>query len=330
MPGPACYGRGGEEPTVTDANVVLGKIDPAHFAGGKIPLDTGAAEQALNSHVGKPLRISGPWAAAGVAEIVEENMANAARVHAIERGKDISSCAMVAFGGGAPLHACRLADKLGINEIVVPSGAGVGSAIGFLKAPIAYEITRSAALRLKTFDASRANDMLEDMERHATAIVAPALAGEEPVVSRIADCRYVGQGHEIQVALPARRLTPADGAWLKAEFERLYQLIYGLTIAGMEAEAVTWSVTVSSPPRQVARAGSVPAGRPAEPRGTRDTFDPALGTATATPLYWRFDLGPGSVVDGPAIIAEDETSTVVGAGFRAVIDALGYIVLNRK
>jgi N-methylhydantoinase A len=330
MPGPACYGRGGEEPTVTDANVVLGKIDPAHFAGGKIPLDTGAAEQALNSHVGKPLRISGPWAAAGVAEIVEENMANAARVHAIERGKDISSCAMVAFGGGAPLHACRLADKLGINEIVVPSGAGVGSAIGFLKAPIAYEITRSAALRLKTFDASRANDMLEDMERHATAIVAPALAGEEPVVSRIADCRYVGQGHEIQVALPARRLTPADGAWLKAEFERLYQLIYGLTIPGMEAEAVTWSVTVSSPPRQVARAGSVPAGRAAEPRGTRDTFDPALGTATATPLYWRFDLGPGSVVDGPAIIAEDETSTVVGAGFRAVIDALGYIVLNRK
>jgi N-methylhydantoinase A len=150
------------------------------------------------------------------------------------------------------------------------------------------------------------------------------------VVSRIADCRYVGQGHEIQVALPARRLEDDDGAWLKAEFERLYQLIYGLTIPGMEAEAVTWSVTVSSPPHRVERAGSLPAERPAKPRASRDTFDPAAGTATATPLYWRFDLGPGTLIDGPAIIAEDETSTVVGANFRAVINALGYIVLNRK
>jgi N-methylhydantoinase A len=330
VPGPVCYGRGGEEPTVTDANVVLGKIDPAHFAGGKIPLDLPAAVAALRAHVGEPLQISGPWAAAGVAEIVEENMANAARVHAIERGKDISACAMVAFGGGAPLHACRLADKLGIDRIVVPRGAGVGSAIGFLKAPIAYEITRSAAPRFDPFDADRANAMLDDMERHATAIVAPALAGARPVVSRIADCRYVGQGHEIQVALPARRLAAADGAWLRGEFERLYRLIYGLTIPGMEAEAVTWSLTVSSPPRQVARAGSVPAERPAKPRSTRDTFDPASGATTATPLYWRFDLEPGSVLDGPAIIAEDETSTVVGANFRAVIDALGYIVLSRK
>ena len=330
MPGPACYGRGGVEPTVTDANLVLGKIDPDHFAGGKIALDQAAAEEALRARVGTPLALSPSWAAAGVAEIVEENMANAARVHAIERGKDIAACAMVAFGGGAPLHACRLADKLAIDQIVVPSGAGVGSAIGFLKAPIAYEITRSAALRLTPLDAGRANSMLEDMEAHATAIVAPALAGRPPVVSRIADCRYVGQGHEIQVALPPRRLSEDDGTLLKGEFERLYAQIYGLTIPGMDAEAVTWSVTVSSPPRQVAPAGSVSAERSARPRATRGIFDPALGEATATPLFWRFDLAPGSVVEGPAIIAEDETSTVVGANFRAVINALGYIVLRRK
>jgi N-methylhydantoinase A len=330
MPGPACYGRGGVEPTVTDANLVLGKIDPAHFAGGKIALDMNAAEEALRSRVGEPLDLPASWAAAGVAEIVEENMANAARVHAIERGKDIAACAMVAFGGGAPLHACRLADKLGIDDIVVPSGAGVGSAIGFLKAPIAYEITRSAALRLKGFDASRANAMLDDMERQATAIVAPALAGEQPVVSRIADCRYVGQGHEIQVALPAGHLSEDDGAWLKGEFERLYSQIYGLTIPGMDAEAVTWSVTVSSPPHEVAPAGGPPAERSAKARATREIFDPALGGTTSTPLFWRFDLAPGSVVEGPAIIAEDETSTVVGANFRAVINALGYIVLKRK
>ena len=150
------------------------------------------------------------------------------------------------------------------------------------------------------------------------------------MVSRIADCRYVGQGHEIQVALPPRRLSEDDGTLLKGEFERLYAQIYGLTIPGMDAEAVTWSVTVSSPPRQVAPAGSVSAERSARPRATRGIFDPALGEATATPLFWRFDLAPGSVVEGPAIIAEDETSTVVGANFRAVINALGYIVLRRK
>ena len=141
--------------------------------------------------------------------------------------------------------------------------------------------------------------MLEDMEAHATAIVAPALAGRPPVVSRIADCRYVGQGHEIQVALPPRRLSVDDGAVLKGEFERLYAQIYGLTIPGMDAEGVTWSVTVSSPPRHVAAAGSVAAERSARPRATRHIFDPALGEAMPTPLFWRLISIPAASSRGP-------------------------------
>ncbi|MFO1091428.1 MAG: hydantoinase/oxoprolinase family protein [Hyphomicrobiales bacterium] len=330
MPGPACYGRGGTEPAVTDANVALGKIDPAHFAGGKIALDEAASAKALQKNIGDPLKLDGFWPAAGVSEIVEENMANAARVHAIERGKDISSCTMIAFGGGAPLHAARLADKLGIARIIVPVGAGVGSAIGFLKAPIAYEVTRSAAVSLDRFDAARTNALLDRMTREAVAVVAPALGRERPVVTRIADLRYVGQGHEIRVAIPPRKLTQADGAKIRAAFEKLYRQIYGLVIPGQEVEAVTFSVTASSVPKRSEKARTVRAATAPKPLRHRQVYDAALGKLAKTPVYWRFDLKPGSSVNGPAIIAEHETSTVVGSGFRATVNSLGYLVLDRK
>ncbi|MFN9942614.1 MAG: hydantoinase/oxoprolinase family protein, partial [bacterium] len=246
-PGPACYGRGGTEPAVTDANLVLGKIDPAYFAGGKIALDERAARSALKKAVGDPLGLKEFWPAAGVTEIVEENMANAARVHAIERGHDISACTMIAFGGGAPLHACRLAEKVGVSTIIVPKGAGVGSAIGFLRAPVAYEITKSAVIALERFDAARVNSLLAAMTADARAVVAPALGKKKLTVRIIADCRYIGQGHEIRVSVPVRKLTAADGAKLKAAFERLSEQVYGLRIPNQEAEAITWSVTVSAP-----------------------------------------------------------------------------------
>jgi N-methylhydantoinase A len=328
-PGPVCYGRGGTEPAVTDANLALGKIDPAYFAGGKIALDEAAARQALQRNIGDRLGLKDFWPAAGVTEIVEENMANAARVHAIERGHDISSCTMIAFGGGAPLHACRLAEKVGVSTIIVPKGAGVGSAIGFLRAPVAYEITRSAVVPLENFDAGRVNDLLSSMTGDARAVVEPALGKVKPAIQIIADCRYIGQGHEIRVSVPVKKLAKADGAKLKAEFERLYEQVYGLRIPNQEAEAITWSVTVSSPavrPKRAAKAAKKPA--PA-PRAKRTIYDPALGRQVQAPVYWRFDMKPGSAIKGPAIIAEDETSTIVGANFRASVNSLGYIVLER-
>lgn len=329
-PGPVCYARGGTEPAVTDANLALGKIDPTYFAGGKIKLDETGAAQALKRNIGAPLGLEDFWPAAGVAEIVEENMANAARVHAIERGKDISACTMIAFGGGAPLHACRLAEKVGVDTILVPKGAGVGSAIGFLRAPIAYEVTRSALVSLDSFDAKRVNDLLDRMTKDAMEVVKPALKGQAVAIQRIADCRYVGQGHEIRINVPAKRLAQADGAKLRAEFERLYQQIYGLTIEGMEAEAITWSVTASSRAESAKRAKPVKAAGAPKPKTKRKVYDAALGKMVDTPIYWRFDMAPGARIKGPAIIAEDETSTIVGANFSARIDSLGYIVLEKK
>ncbi len=328
-PGPVCYGRGGMEPAVTDANLVLGKIDPTYFAGGKIKLDEAGAKQALQESIGNPLKLRDFWPAAGVTEIVEENMANATRVHAIERGRDIAACTMIAFGGGAPLHACRLAEKVGVKTIIIPKGAGVGSAIGFLRAPIAYEVTRSAAISLDSFNAATVNKLLQHMTRDARAVVEPALGKTKATVQIIADCRYVGQGHEIRVAVPLETLTDADGKKLKAAFEKQYEQVYGLRIPNQEAEAITWSVTVSSQTRKPKRAKKVSSKSTPKPRGKRLIYDPALGKQITAPVYWRFDMKPGAAFKGPAIIAEDETSTIVGANFRASINSLGYIVLER-
>ena len=328
-PGPVCYGRGGTEPAVTDANVVLGKIDPAYFAGGKIALDEAGAQNALKVMIGDKLGLKEFWPAAGVAEIVEENMANAARVHAIELGHDIAACTMIAFGGGAPLHACRLAEKVGVSKIIVPKGAGVGSAIGFLRAPVAYEITKSAVVSLEDFDAAKVNALIAQMTKDARAVVEPALGKAKATVQIIADCRYIGQGHEIRVPVPVKRLAKADGAKLKAAFEDLYEVVYGLRIPNQEAEAITWSVTVSSQaarPRRAAKTVKKPAPKP---RSKRMIYDAALGKQVQAPVYWRFDMTPGAAIKGPAIIAEDETSTIVGAHFKASINSLGYIVLER-
>ena len=329
-PGPVCYGRGGVEPAVTDANLALGKIDPAYFAGGKIALDEAAAKAALQKNIGAKVGLKEFWPAAGVTEIVEENMANAARVHAIERGHDIASCTMIAFGGGAPLHACRLAEKVGVSRIIVPKGAGVGSAIGFLRAPVAYEITKSSVVSLDGFKAERVNALLAEMTADARAVVEPALSKTKATVRIIADCRYVGQGHEIRVSVPVKKLAAGDGARLKAEFERLYEQVYGLRIPNQEAEAITWSVTVSSQAAKPKRAGRVGAKAAPKPKSKRTLYDPALGKQVQAPVYWRFDMHPGASIKGPAIIAEDETSTIVGANFDASVNSLGYIVLERR
>ncbi|MBL8836563.1 MAG: hydantoinase/oxoprolinase family protein [Alphaproteobacteria bacterium] len=329
-PGPACYGRGGTRPTVTDANLVLGRIDGERFAGGKLRLDSAAALDALAREIGARLALAEHWPAAGVSEIVEENMANAARVHAIERGKVISRHAMIAFGGGAPLHAGRLAEKLGIGRVIVPVGAGVGSAIGFLMAPVAYEVVRSHAMRFSAFDLDRANRLLAALREEAHGVVAAGVPGAELGESRIVDIRYVGQGHELRVALPARALARADVAAIRDAFEAQYKQIYGLAIAGMDVEIVTWSVTVSTRPEAVARAAAANAAAAAPPIGRRAVYEPTLGRMVEMPIYWRFDLVPGAAIEGPAIVAEHETSSVVPASFTARIDALGYIVMDRR
>src|SRR5690348_14558084 len=218
-PGPACYGLGGTQPTVTDANLALGRYDPARFAGGTMRLDEAAAHAALLQDVGGRLGLAAEMAALGVIEMVDENMANAARVHAIESGKTYEGRTLIAFGGGGPVHACRVAEKVGITRILVPTSAGVGSAIGFLRAPVGYEVVRSLYQRFSTFDVAAVNTLLADMEAEAAAVVAQGSFGEPVEQSRIAYMRYVGQGHEIAVPLPPRPLGEEDVAAIRAAYD---------------------------------------------------------------------------------------------------------------
>jgi N-methylhydantoinase A len=295
-PGPACYGQGGAEPTVTDADLVLGRIDAERFAGGRLHLDPVAARQAIASRIGAALRLDDTMSAHGISEIVDENMANAARVHAIERGKSLATRTLIAFGGAAPLHAARLADKLGITRIIVPAGAGVASAVGFLRAPFAYDVVRSRHMRLDAFDPAVLNSL----------------------------------GHETSIALPVRPLHAADAALLRDEFHTRYAAQYGRSVAGVELEILTISLrieTAAPPPHCWPEVSTCPAPPPLH---RRPVFDAATGTLTDTPIYWRPDLPAGSSLAGPAVIAEPQTSTLVPARFDAQIDAAGNIVLQRN
>ncbi|WP_374450398.1 hydantoinase/oxoprolinase family protein, partial [Stella sp.] len=241
-PGPACYGRGGRMPTVTDADLVLGKIDPARFAGGKIPLYPDRSAAALEAEVGEALGLGPEMAALGVAEIVDENMANAARVHAVERGEAADAHTLVAFGGAAPLHAARLAEKLGIDRVIVPVNAGVGSAVGFLLAPIAYEVVRSRYMRLDAFDAGLANQLLDAMTAEADAVVAAGAAGRPLTRTRYAFMRYVGQGHEIVVPLPDRPLVESDRTALQAAYDAEYRTLFARVVPTAAVEVLSWGV----------------------------------------------------------------------------------------
>ena len=328
-PGPACYARGGERSTVTDADLVLGRIDPERFAGGSMPLCRAAAEKTLSRDVGEAMNLDTALAAFAVSEVVDENMANAARVHAIERGKDTASRTLVAFGGAAPLHATRLAEKLGIDTVIVPGDAGVGSAIGFLHAPVSYEVVRSRYTRLSAFDAEAVNAMFEAMRREAEDIVRLGAPRGALVETRIGYMRYVGQGHEVDVSIPGRRLDAGDGATLQAAFDAAYRAHYARVIPGMDVEVLTWSLTLTAP---VPPPESVPAPS-AEEAGAAEGHASLFNTGRAdydrVPVYSRDRLAPGTRLRGPALIPEHQTTTVVGEGFDARIDGRGNIVLEK-
>ena len=330
-PGPACYGRGGSRATVTDANLILGKLDPARFAAGKIGLDRPRAAGALAREVGEPLGLDGHWPAVGVVEVVDENMANASRVHAIERGRVIGRHTMVAFGGGAPLHAGRLAQKLGIERVVIPKGAGVGSAIGFLLAPISYEVVRTLPVDFRDFDPAPVNTLLGEMCAEATAVVRAGVPpGRALTTTRLVELRYVGQGHDLRIPLDDGPLTRDDGRTLKARFEDRYRAVYGLTIDGLDIRSVSWSVSVSTETPPVSRAEMPAARAGARAEGTRCVYDAGTGAIVSCPVYARSELAPGDAIVGPAIIAEDETSTFVPTDFRAALNSSEYIVMDRR
>ena len=351
-PGPAAYGRGGNAPTVTDADVVLGRIDPTLFAGGSIPLDRGRAEAAVAARVGNPLGLDARFAALGISEMVDENMSNAARTHAIEWGKGVAGRTLIAFGGSAPIHAARLADKLEVDRFLVPADAGVGSAVGFLLAPISYEVVRSRYMRLSGFDPAGVREVFAEMRAEAEAVVARGAPGTATSEKARAYMRYVGQGHEIGVDLPE---DVADAAALRAAFDHGYEAVYGRTIPDLDVEILSWTLVVSAP---AAAPGRVPAGTPsrertppvaqlagsgvpagtsaesrrearAAPAGWTDLWEGGGGESTRAAVHTRSRLAEGARIAGPALIAEDQTTTVVPGGWTAHVVAGGHLLVER-
>ena len=389
-PGPAAYRRGGAEPTVTDADVVLGRIDPAFFAGGAIPLDRDRAAAAIRDGPGAKLGLDGPGAALAIGEMVDENMSNAARTHAIEWGKGVAGRTLVAFGGSAPIHAARLADKLELDRFLVPADAGVGSAVGFLLAPISYEVVRSRHMRLSAFDGGVVRDVMEEMREEAAAVVARGAPGAETTETVRAYMRYVGQGHEIAVEVPEGVVAgTGSAATLRAAFDDAYRAVYGRVIPGLDAEVLSWTLVVTakgggSSSRAVAGTGMYPresgetpsgavsagtprppVGRPlagtavsgdppapatppsatppsatppsttppsATPPSTRraELFDGAADGPVAAAVRSRDGLRVGEGVEGPALVVETQTTTVVPGGWGAVVLPGGHLLVRRN
>ncbi|MEO0879610.1 MAG: hydantoinase/oxoprolinase family protein [Pseudomonadota bacterium] len=333
-PGPAAYGRGGDKPAVTDADVVLGKIDPETFGGGAFRLDEAAARAAIDRTLAQPFGLPVEEAAFAMGDVVDENMASAARAHAVEQGADISARTMTAFGGAAPLHAARLAEKLGIETVIIPANAGVGSAIGFLLAPAAYEVVRSLPTTLDAFSQSAVRDVFASMAREAAPIVRAAqsgtAAGAPLKAQRRAYMRYVGQGHEIpvDVDLDAEDLKHN----LRERFETAYAALYGRAIPNVPIEILTWALLLEEEQAEETDAAMAQAvsGRAVTSARTRRVFDPTDGTFVHYAVFERRALQPGDKITGPALIIEPQTTTVAPSLFDAFIDASLNIVLQRK
>ena len=335
-PGPAAYGRGGDEPTVTDADVVLGRIDPESFAGGSIPLDRGRSEAAMTARIGRELGLDAKLAALGISEMVDENMSNAARTHAVEWGKGVAGRTLIAFGGSAPIHAARLADKLDVDRFLIPADAGVGSAVGFLLAPISYEVVRSRYMRLSGFDPDVVRAVFDEMRSEAETVVSHGAPGAAMTRKARAYMRYVGQGHEIGVDLPENL---EDAAALRDAFDRGYETVYGRTIPGLDIEVLSWTLVVSAPATRTADvpAGTSPGGQgerssaeKREPERWTELWDGPGGESAAAAVHTRAKLAEGVRVAGPALIAEDQTTTAVPDGWEARVVGGGHLLVERQ
>ena len=330
-PGPVCYKRGGVEPTVTDADLVLGYLDAAFFLGGRMRLDVDAARAAIDERIARPLGISTTDAAWGIHRIVNENMANAARIHAMDRGKDPRAFPVFAFGGAGPVHACGVAGILKSPAIIAPLGAGVGSTIGFLSAPLAFDCVRSSVEELDSLDWERLRAAVEEMEQEGVALLQRShVRPEQASIARFADLRYVGQGHDVKVPIPGGRLSPASLPAIIEAFERVYRQLYGRLADGVGVEAVSWRVVVSGPRPAAHVRRQTATSRPdaaAALKGTRPVYFPQFGYRP-TPVYDRYALAPAQRVIGPAIVEERESTAVVAPGLTATVDEFLNLVMS--
>ena len=329
-PGPACYGRGGDEPTVTDADLLLGYLDPDFFLGGEMRLDYGAAERAMKK-ISDTLGLDPLEAAWGVHQVVDENMANAARVHAVERGKDPRKYLLLAFGGAGPVHAHRVARALGVPGFVAPLGAGTASAFGFLCAPLSFDLARSLYGRLDRLDWVAANAALEEMEDEGRALLrASGVDDEDVLVRRLGEMRYIGQGHEVGVKLPQGALGPDDVGGISDGYREEYRRLYGREGPDVPLETITWRVQVSAPRPEIPMEAEKGVPRPLDEarKGERGIYLPEKDGFAAVPVYDRYGLDPGAAFEGPAVVEERESTVIVGPDSRAEVDGARNLIVR--
>lgn len=330
VPGPVGFGKGGTKATVTDADIALGYIDPERFAEGRLRIDRSASESALAEGIGAQLGLDAGATATAVTEIVDEAMASAARMHAVESGKDLSDRLMIAFGGNGPLHATRLARRAGVRRILVPKDPGVGSAVGFLFAPVSFEIIRSFYTTLNALDVHALNALFDDMSLEATTVVRAGAPTGLLSQRRVAFMRYKGQGHEIEIDLGPDALVLADIDRLSADFEAEYSRQFGRRVPGMTIEVLNWGLSVSAQGPDVKPISSQPKARAVHAKTTREIWCNITDTWRKAALFDRADLAPGDTFDGPALVVEPQTTTFVSAEFHARIDGQDNIWLTLK
>jgi N-methylhydantoinase A len=326
-PGPACYNRGGENPTVTDADLILGFLNEDYFLGGTMKLHRDKAIAAMKKKIADPLKISVEAAAWGIHRIVNENMANAARVHIIEKGLDPRFFSMLAFGGAGPVHAFTVARLMNAPQLIVPSGAGVLSALGFLVSPVATEEITSYICQLQQMDWQKLNSMIAAMQAKGLDFIKRAgIPLKKATTTIVADMRYSGQGHEITVAIPLGKLSAKSLPIIEANFKKEYRLRYGRDIAQIPIESVTWRVLISGPSPELIPNQAIIGKHTKALKGTRKVF---WGTKYEnTPVYDRYSIPQNKKIAGPCIIEEFESTTVVGHNSTVIIDEFKNIVID--
>jgi len=323
-PGPACYGLGGAAPTVTDADLVLGYLNPDYFLGGRMALDRAASERAIGTHLAEATGLTTLEAAAGVHEIVNENMASAARIYVAEKGKAPPELSLVAFGGAGPVHAAGLARKLGCPRLVVPPHSGVMSSLGLLAAPVAFERSRAVRLILKAVDLPALEAGFRELEAEAGALMPDGAAA---IVRRSVDLRYSGQDYPLEIEVGGPCDAPSTKDDWEARFEALYRSHYGKVDDDNPVELASIRVHVSQPPPALTIARP-PATADAAPKAWRDIHVPAGSGMERAPVYERAALRVGQEIAGPAVIEEPESTTVIGPGDRLRVDPLGCLVVD--
>ncbi|HVB64438.1 MAG TPA: hydantoinase/oxoprolinase family protein [Nitrolancea sp.] len=333
-PGPAAYGQGGEEPTVTDADLLLGYLNPDSFLGGEMQLELDAARRAVSRNLAEPLGREVTDIAWGIHDIVNENMASAARVHIADRGRDPRGFALVAIGGAGPVHAYRVAKKLRLARVLCPLGAGVASTIGLLIAPPRTDLVHAYVCPLDALDWERLNQIYTDMRDEATALLSQL--GVEPdkiQFQPMADLRYVGQGFEVVTPLPAGPYARDSLTAFAAAFDSAYRTLYGRTVPGLEIEGLNWRLRASVPSSGAEHVAEALRGRASTPEGNalvgkRPVYFPENGGFTLTPVYDRYRLSPGDRFAGPAIVEERESTVVVGPAATFHIDPYQTLIIE--